>query len=300
MILGFIRSDIISSELMSALIGAMIGGFFTCLGVYLQIRQQKIAENAKQVKEEQDRMIYLHYLIQDSYLTTEKIAEQAISPTRGNPFIIGGLGSVPINNSVKSIAEGINQEQYFLASLNQLNDKSFGEIFSLYNDLNTRIKNIIVRNDKIQSSFVGEKYSVLTIRDKLFNEIKIYINRSIDKDSPNHNRQRIYNDLKNVLIEHEKKVIEAFQEEYQARGLWIYHDIVQILKEGDTEEEKQLLVMAQETYNEDYNFRTRSTNMYNSMITEGAQMKDVLKSIRAKAIPLENYIINMKNGFKLS
>lgn len=274
---NFIQNDILSTELMSALIGALIGGLFTCLGVYLQIRQQRIIEDSKQIKEEQDKMIYLHYLMRDSYSTIEEIARKSISPSTGNPFLIGGLGSVPLNNSVKSIAEDINQEQYFLASINQLKDRRFGEIFSLYNDLNTRIKNIIARNDKIQNLFVDEKYNVLAARGKLFNELRLYVHRSKDGISNNNKRQKIYNDLNNILLEIEKNERGSFQEDNYEKGLHLYYSIVEILKEGDTDEEKALLLIAQETYYKDFNFRVKSTNMYNSMITEGAQMEDILK-----------------------
>ncbi|AUD05555.1 hypothetical protein CWM47_29155 [Spirosoma pollinicola] len=129
-------------SLLGTMAAALLAAVVSLYVVYLQNTQQRNRDDEQQKTTEQNKLQYLHFLINDSFKTIEFYrlsVENAKESYKRNPFVIPDLNSY-VPHSLNSIANKINQEEYYLASVNQFpkNESGFGiaELLQLCNALN--------------------------------------------------------------------------------------------------------------------------------------------------------------------
>ncbi|WP_152125056.1 hypothetical protein [Rudanella paleaurantiibacter] len=146
---------------------AFIGAFVALVGFFIQDFLARKNERAKQIEVEQSKMKYLHFLITDSYKAIESFDSTATNVVRSfqeNPFVLPGFGLYPAH-SINAIANKINQEEYFLASVSQMKNYKLVEIFLIYNTMNEGYK-------RITEHFVSEAPKFIQAKDQYLNLIE--------------------------------------------------------------------------------------------------------------------------------
>lgn len=288
----------VSSELLSALFGALIGGLFTLAGVAYQFSKQSEVETAKTEQVERDKMIYIHHLIRDSGKYVKKFEEQSKDQVQyGDRFNLGGL-PLPFRNdgSVNVLANRINHEEYFLASLNQLHNENFGDIFSLFNLLDLKIKESENRYNHEIELLVEEKGRVMNDVKGLFDEIEFYVDKH-KGEKLSIQRRELYDNMVGTLTN-----IKNLKAQYPIDIFWtgnsykiIYNTVVH-LKKANNQEDKNLFYKAQEVLNRYLEYDRRYTSLSNWLSTDQAVITELMAEINKKAVPLNNYINKLNHG----
>ncbi len=168
------------SHLDVTLKAAFIGAFVSFIGFYISDRLTRKKDREIQIINEQNKMKYLQFLIDDSFnainsfdSTGRKIFQNHIN----NPFLISDLAVYPAH-SIDAIANKINQEDYFLASINQLKDYQLVEIFRLYNTLNVTHKGILDHYATSVPKIIDAKDQYVNAIEELRSALNSYLNRA--------------------------------------------------------------------------------------------------------------------------
>ena len=120
-----------------AIVAAFIGVVSTLAVTALTDWLERKRAEDEQSSTEQNKMKYLHFLVEDSFKTIASYTEHAKkleSNFKQNPFDIPDA-NLYVGHSLNTIANKINQEDYYLASVNQIKNDSINELLLMYNTL---------------------------------------------------------------------------------------------------------------------------------------------------------------------
>ena len=283
-------------SLWGSLIGAVIGAAIALFVVYIQNQQQKSRDQEQQITNEQNKLKYLHFLIVDSFKTVTMFAYATAEFRKSfdrNPFVIPSFGSYPAH-SLNAIATKINQEDYYLASLNLLESDKVGEVFLLCNTLYEDYRKVtehsreefpkmIERKDAFKNSLkeLSENVNQYTIKHK---GSKISIHQQVEVLQKN--TAQIYN---SILISNDQ--LKESNEKYLI-------PLIQSLESSDTEEDRKLFYQAR-SVNENYlGCIGHLANVVADKERSSEFMKDMARKITDVARPLHDYVTTLESKNK--
>lgn len=205
--LGEGGTDYISAVV--SLLSAFIGAGVALLVYRNSIRDQKKKEAEQKDSFELTKLKYLHFLMLDTFKSIKILINAFESFTyqlRNNPLETPTIVDTPAI-SLSRIANRINQEEFYHASVNQLHNDSISEIFLIFDNLDEQIKDSIEyytkHRQKIHDarSKNGSSYSAL-------NEAVVDLLNKIDqldfKDQKDKIKQGIITILSEVEYEGQK------------------------------------------------------------------------------------------------
>ncbi|MBD2753742.1 hypothetical protein [Spirosoma validum] len=282
--------------------GALIAAFVSLLVVYIQKEQQDKKDKDQQTQTEQNKLKYLNFLINDSYKTLDYYNEGVISMVKNykeNPFVVSNLPTY-VPYGINSIATKINQEEYYLASVNQFKTGEVAELLQLYSHLNfqytlavdhykkefpilinlrdTYYDNLTNLTKSVNQFILSESKKKLTGNEKvIFDEINALAGEVNNNLTIQTNQDIWLKDSKVAFVEKLERILDA-------RGMALHQNLLKECKSVKIEHAKYL---------------SHSFNVIGGMEISRRNQQDMLKRIKKTGQPLFDYIESLKRNSKL-
>ncbi|MBD2753779.1 hypothetical protein [Spirosoma validum] len=282
--------------------GALIAAFVSLLVVYIQKEQQDQKDKDQQTQTEQNKLKYLNFLIVDSYKTLESY-KQSVTRIRQNFDVNPFLMPVLINYGpygLDLIANKINHEEYYLASVSQIKSSEVAELLQLYNALN---KNFVEASTHQKT----EVPILIKMKDSYFEKLNGLI-ESVNDYKISASRIRLegeekamYNEIDALLAEINGRLNTVpFQ-----RNRWLVesqrvfnYQLIDILNRRGPITQRKLLLQAKSVANDYNTFVVYMRNVVVVLERSLADQQYMLSRIKLVGQPLFTYIGNLKKENK--
>ena len=283
----------------TSLMGAVIGAGAALYVHYHEIEQQKQRDKDQQNSTEQNKLKYLDFLMKDSnkiIISYVNNSKRIVTSYNNNPFVIPDYITYPAH-SLNTIANKINQEDYYLSSVNQIhNNDDIAEIFPIYNTLyqqhkeavdhySSEVKNLIDNKNKYRKSL----YSLIE------NINQLMIENQIKKMS---NDDKIINSKLYTLIDSLNVILTQKDPNIWLRDSpnLLINPVISILDPLGEVSHRKLLLQAYQV-REDYEMTTsHMRNVVEDTDRHRILMEQLVERINKISQPLREYINNIKNA----
>ncbi|GAB3050479.1 hypothetical protein [Spirosoma pulveris] len=183
------------------------------LYIYYRGNQYIRKKEAKQKADaEKSKLHYLYFLVRDTLSAVDILSEnlESLEKNRNVNLLKNPKLQIKPPISMQRIAEKINQEEYYLASVNQIKWEGIADIFILFDYLNHQVNNLITLHNKYAGINDGMRESFA----KNVNSFKVeyfFVLNGIGKSD-------LKQDQKKVLANEMLELYSIFQQKVEEKG----------------------------------------------------------------------------------
>lgn len=282
----------IDTNLKSAIIAAVV----TFVGIFLQNRHERNRSEEQQRTTEENKLKYLQFLITDSFKVLEFYRLSALGmedSARANPYVIPALITY-VPHSLNTIANKINQEEYYLASINQIKSEEIAELFQLYNSLNDSYTKAVDYYGVQFPLLISDKDAYRTGLSVLIESLNEYLTDN-EEEALVGDPKIIYQYINTLMGNINNAHLDFQGNEWlrDAKGMFVETLNASLLGQGDP----QLRNIYKETRTAlelDRNYRDRMFNVAENFKTNRLLQEDLLKRIKGVGAPLDAFVKTLK------
>lgn len=278
----------------AGLIGSVVGGLFTLFGIGIQ----SWLEGRKESETEKNKLVYLNFLLEDTYRAVtwyDSSAQRVLRSVEKSPFIIPDFPLYPIH-SLDAIVNKINQEEYYLAFVNQTKNKSLTEVLLICNALYKQFSNA---SDHYKAEFkplMDEKATYLNMLDSLSESLNQYYIRTgegkglIGDEAIIHRGLTSLSDsVKKLYAMRESSFLGYNQMLYDSKRILIV-PMVKVLDPRGEVSHRRLLLQAISVGRQHEKYVGRIRNVVGVIERNRMMMNQLTDTVRVVSKPLKDYI----------
>ncbi|GAB2550032.1 hypothetical protein [Spirosoma aerophilum] len=267
------------------------------VALYIYYTGQKKATNKEaksKVDTENNKLKYLHYLVDDSLRPIETFSfetDKLQSMYHHNFFVLPPFNRI-IPHSMNTISNKINQEEYYLASKNRI-DEDISELFKVYNSLYDNFIKSVAHYDENRPLLVKDKGAYNEALNKL---VKLYTDKTNELmvGATTHAEAVVLNKLQSLsdVIPDEENRRWNMSWMLNAHNSFI-KPLIHILSNSPDSNTEDLLQKSKEVKELYTDFRSFVFNVVDSLKISKDHQKGMVDIIVERRKPLDAYIIKL-------